>query len=170
MGKKSKHKQRRKERSQERMKLFIPNQELRPTQTPLHLPADVTLVEGESEPELSPYQITFEYYKDDLCGIDSLKEKQPLNVVRAIRKIGGSRSKDDLFKRNILTQPVLRENEYLELYKGLDDETLLLEHKIKDDNEQLTTARIFYELLSSKEKNLCRIIAITYRHFETSKR
>lgn len=156
-----KKKQRRFERSKARSNLFIPPQEI-DTSTSL-LPSSVAQVDDEAEPELKSLRITFEYYKEKLCGIEGLTEKQPLNTVRAIKAIGISCNKDDLSRNGVGSQIVHRANEYLDLYKGMDDESVIWEHKIKD-----SPARIFYELLPSE--GLCRIIAITARHFETTKR
>ena len=160
MGRNSKRKQRRRERSRQR-KIEIPKPEI-DTGGSL-LPTGVAQVSDDVEPESKPLKITFEYYNGKLCGIDSLKDKQPLEVVRAIRDIGFSCDKDDLAVHGVGTQIVHRSNEYLKLYKGMDEESVIWEHKIKN-----SPARIFYELLSSE--NLCRIIAITSRHFETKKR
>ena len=162
MAKNSKIKQRRRARSHERKKISIPKP-LLDTGDSL-LPSEITQVGDEVEPESKPLKITFEYYKDKLCGVNGLKEKQPLNVVRAIRDIGSSCNENDLLLNGIGTQIVHRENEYLKLYKGLDEEVVIQEHKIED-----STARIFYELLVGE--SLCRVIAITSdRHFETTKK
>jgi hypothetical protein len=116
MGRNFKKKRRRQERSKQREVLLIPKPEI-DTGDSL-LPSSVAQVGDEIEPESVSLKITFEYYKEKLCGIDGLKEKQPLNVVRAIRRIGSSCNKDDLFRRGIGTQIVHRANEYLDLYKG----------------------------------------------------
>lgn len=134
--------------------VYIPS----PSKSDSKLPPNVALTPNKAELELSPYQISFEYYNYKLCEVNELERNKAIQCIENMKTIGKS-NRRNLNNNGIDYIRVNNSGEYSKLFNGLTDDVDLREHKISG------TSRLFYFTQQSK---FC-IVAITNAHFETDK-
>lgn len=131
----------------------IPQQKLRSDA----IPYDVA-IHRDKDIENEFFTISYRFYNDKECGIDSLVKNNSKRFLKDLRKIGNSNPLT-LQSNNISSITVKNSGEYKKLYSKLTEDVQILEHKGSG------TSRLFY-FYSGFE---FYIIAITSRHYETNK-
>lgn len=108
--------------------------------------------------EKSNYVITYKFYKDDLCELDSLEKNRPKECLKILKRIGQTML-GKLHENNIDRLRIDNLGEYKKLFNKLTPDTKIFEHKVQG------TSRIFYFTRDYE----FHIVAITNKHFETCK-
>ena len=128
-----------------------------PTKLPEEaIPSSLTTSLSEEDKEAQVFMLSYRYYDDGECGLDSLQSGSYKKALKNLRIIGGLSDKADFPRNNIKAKPVKCLGEYSKLYKRVPEATDVFESPLVDPN------RLFFFISGS----IFNIVAITAKHYE----
>jgi len=123
------------------------------------LPSSVAEFRQQEDNEANAFVVSYYYYNDDECEVESLIKNIARSALQDLRKIGSLSKRQDFARLGIGAKPVRNKNAYKSLFNRLPIDIDLLQHKISGNS------RMFYFLINQS----FHLVAIKNSHIETDK-
>jgi hypothetical protein len=131
--------------------------------------AAAELPETSEAPEISPYKISFAEYKSDECQMNGMTGPNAKATLQILRDVGVHYTDEENYWSNsdgIEIKPIIRDGDYLDLYRGLPDDSEIKEIKYQREKKDIDIRLFFFTL--EKERTFY-LVATKEQHIDTSK-
>ncbi len=127
------------------------------------------LPQTEEAPEISPYRISFAEYKGKECQIDGMNAENAKATLLILRDVGiYYTSEADYWSKasGIQINPIVRDGDYIDLYRGLAEDSEIKEIKYQHHRKSIDIRLFFFTL---ERERTFYLIAARETHIDTSK-